>query len=110
MQWIVQLGFELEIYQTDELGPMYWDLQRLASYHIGHLDRIRSFVTRSFSDTLGKGETVISARTTEEFGNSLSFLHLALVETSATQSMAEGLHCVRSLSLIQEPSQCIKSC
>ena len=24
MEWIVQLGFELEIYQTEELAGMYW--------------------------------------------------------------------------------------
>ena len=24
MEWIVQLGFELNIYQNDELGGMYW--------------------------------------------------------------------------------------
>ena len=24
MQWIVQLGFELQIYQTDEMAGMYW--------------------------------------------------------------------------------------
>ena len=24
MEWIIQLGFELEIYQVDELAGMYW--------------------------------------------------------------------------------------
>lgn len=24
MEWIVQMGFELEIYQIDELSGMYW--------------------------------------------------------------------------------------
>ena len=24
MEWIIQMGFELDIYQTDELGGMYW--------------------------------------------------------------------------------------
>jgi len=24
MEWIVQLGFELEVYQPDELAGMYW--------------------------------------------------------------------------------------
>lgn len=24
MEWIVQLGFELDVYQLDELGGMYW--------------------------------------------------------------------------------------
>ena len=24
MEWIVQLGFELNIYRVDELGGMYW--------------------------------------------------------------------------------------
>ena len=24
MEWIVQMGFELDVYQIDELGGMYW--------------------------------------------------------------------------------------
>lgn len=24
MEWIVQLGFELDVYQVDELAGMYW--------------------------------------------------------------------------------------
>ncbi len=24
MEWIVQMGFELDVYQLDELGGMYW--------------------------------------------------------------------------------------
>jgi N-alpha-acetyltransferase 35, NatC auxiliary subunit len=24
MEWIVQLGFELDVYMSDELGGMYW--------------------------------------------------------------------------------------
>ena len=26
MEWIVQLGFELDIYRVDELGGMYWQV------------------------------------------------------------------------------------
>lgn len=35
MEWIVQMGFELEIYQLDELAGMYWyvDLKAAPSTH-----------------------------------------------------------------------------
>ena len=26
MEWIVQMGFELDVYQIDELGGMYWSV------------------------------------------------------------------------------------
>ena len=43
MEWIVQLGFELDIYQADELAGMYWYALRPITFPrllIYGLDRI----------------------------------------------------------------------
>ncbi|KAK4130310.1 Mak10-domain-containing protein, partial [Trichocladium antarcticum] len=46
MEWIVQLGFELDIYQPDELAGMYWYLSHLAQTRAQHLARIQFFTTQ----------------------------------------------------------------
>lgn len=44
LRLIIQLGFELSIYSPEELPGMYWYLSHICSAHIGHLDRIRTFI------------------------------------------------------------------
>ncbi|RDW90572.1 N-alpha-acetyltransferase 35, NatC auxiliary subunit [Aspergillus mulundensis] len=41
---ILQLGFELTIYAPEELPGMYWYLSHICSTHLGHIDRIRTFI------------------------------------------------------------------
>ncbi|KAI4119855.1 MAG: hypothetical protein LQ345_000322 [Seirophora villosa] len=48
MEWIIQLGFELDIYQNDELPGMYWHLSNVAGAKMQHLERMQTFVTRRF--------------------------------------------------------------
>ncbi|KAI9815701.1 MAG: hypothetical protein M1827_002097 [Pycnora praestabilis] len=88
MRWIVQLGFELEIYQPGELGGMYWYLQYLSQIHIHHLERIRGFVTRKISRTRKPKlhEKEASAKT-------LSFLNFSMLEATAAQGFADALSC-----------------
>lgn len=91
MEWIVQLGFELDIYQPDELGGMYWYLQHLASTRLQHLERIRMFTTRAF-----RRFSKPSSKTSAAFSRSFSFLDFAVLEASAIQSFADGLSCLYS--------------
>lgn len=44
LQMILQTGFELSIYSPEELPGMYWYLSHICSTHLGHLDRIRTFI------------------------------------------------------------------
>ncbi|MCJ1390800.1 hypothetical protein MMC18_003661 [Xylographa bjoerkii] len=88
MEWIVQLGFELHIYRTDELGGMYWYLQYLANTRLQHLQRIRTFTVRRVN--------LVERPTPEQtaaFTQSLSFLSFSMLEASATQSFADALFC-----------------
>ncbi|KAL4785481.1 Mak10 subunit, NatC N-terminal acetyltransferase-domain-containing protein [Aspergillus varians] len=41
---ILQLGFELSIYAPEELPGMFWYLSHICSTHLGHIDRIRTFM------------------------------------------------------------------
>ncbi|KAL4910305.1 hypothetical protein BDW74DRAFT_144836 [Aspergillus multicolor] len=41
---ILQVGFELSIYAPEELAGMYWYLSHICSTHLGHIDRIRTFI------------------------------------------------------------------
>lgn len=112
MEWIVQLGFELEIYQTSELAGMYWYvdlyhswsrlsslmaryLQHLASTRLQHLERIRMFTTRS----LERLPTIPTPEQSAIFRRSFSFLKFAILEASAIQSFADGLCCVSPSNL-----------
>jgi len=89
MEWVVQLGFELHIYQMDELGGMYWYLQYLANFRLQHLQRIRIFTNRRVN-LLERP----SPEQTAAFNQSLSFLSFSMLEASATQSFADALSCL----------------
>lgn len=69
----------------------------MASTRIQHLERIRTFITRSLK--------CISIPTTDQmtaFRRSIAFLDFATLEASATQSFADGLSCVSSGSFIYQ--------
>ncbi|KAI4272703.1 MAG: hypothetical protein LQ337_005116 [Flavoplaca oasis] len=86
MEWIVQLGFELGIYQNDELSPMYWQLSHIVGAKIQHVERIRTFVTRR-----SRQHRRWSANQTHNFKQCFSFLEFTLTEASATQWFAISL-------------------
>ncbi|KAI1201534.1 Mak10 subunit, NatC N-terminal acetyltransferase-domain-containing protein [Nemania serpens] len=103
MEWVVQLGFELRIYQPDELSGMYYFLKTLGSLRAQHIDRVkkttalREQATRRHlklreADPLPSGiasefqrskqhlrTTMLDAACTWEFADGLSLLHLALL-------------------------------
>ena len=105
----MQMGFELDIYQVDELAGMYWFveskslfppcawaetvdfryLQHLASTRLQHLERIRNFSLHRLKRI---SKPTLQQKTS--FRRSFSLLDFAMLEASATQSFAEGLSCV----------------
>ncbi|KAL8944918.1 MAG: hypothetical protein Q9216_000079 [Gyalolechia sp. 2 TL-2023] len=86
MEWIVQLGFELNIYQNDELSGMYWYLSQVAGARSQHLERMQTFANRR----LGRSKQ-FSGSQMRSLRRCLSFLDVALLETSATQWFAISL-------------------
>ena len=107
IEWIAQTGFELDIYQIDELSGMYWYLQHLVNTRIRHMERIRTF-TLSRLRRIAKP----NAEQRTAFSRSFSFLEFAILEASATRSFADGLSCLFSflshLGLIPAPYHALR--
>ncbi|OTB04598.1 hypothetical protein M426DRAFT_22738 [Hypoxylon sp. CI-4A] len=96
MEWIVQLGFELEIYQTDELAGMYWYLNYLAKTRAQHGDRIKSFTMRSLNEarSSSKQPSQYTAAKEREYMTSLSYLRVTMLDAACTWEFADGLCCL----------------
>jgi hypothetical protein len=105
MEWVVQIGFELEIYQPDELAGMYFYLQHLSQRRIAHLERIRGFVVRKFQ--LSGRATETSIQKDPDFGRTLSYLKFSMLEATANQGFADALSCLYTvlfrIGAIKEP-------
>ncbi|KAL8918943.1 MAG: hypothetical protein Q9208_007053 [Pyrenodesmia sp. 3 TL-2023] len=103
-EWIIQLGFELDVYQTGELRGMYWYLSQVAGARIQHLERIQTFSTRRSgqSKKLGMSQRM-------SFKRCYTFLDVTLLEASATQWFAVSLSrlytVLSHLSLLTHQSQ-----
>jgi N-alpha-acetyltransferase 35, NatC auxiliary subunit len=100
MEWIVQVGFELEVYQVDELAGMYWYLQHLTQTRIRHTERIRGFTMRRFTAS-GQARSVPSQKDIG-FGKSLSFINYSMLEATATQGFADALSCLYTVLIRQK--------
>ncbi|KAI1382762.1 Mak10-domain-containing protein [Hypoxylon trugodes] len=118
MEWIVQLGFELEIYQTDELAGMYWYLNYLAKTRAQHGDRIKAFTMRSLNEarygSTGDSEhpqqlPQYTAAKEREYLTSLAFLRVTMLDAACTWEFADGLCCLytvlQRLNLIATPTR-----
>ncbi|AEO71070.1 uncharacterized protein THITE_2060019, partial [Thermothielavioides terrestris NRRL 8126] len=88
MEWTVQLGFELEIYQPDELAGMYWYLGHLARTRDQHTERIRFFTAQRIK---AAGPGAIDAAAAAQFARSRAYLHLTTLDAAATAEMADAL-------------------
>ncbi|KAI2615163.1 Mak10-domain-containing protein [Hypoxylon sp. NC1633] len=119
MEWIVQLGFELDIYQTDEFAGMYWYLNYLAKTRAQHGDRIKSFTMRNMNNARfgpgssgGGSEKQLSSYTAakeREYLQSLAYLRASMLDAACTWEFADGLCCLytalQRLSLIRAPQR-----
>ncbi|RYP71995.1 hypothetical protein DL771_004464 [Monosporascus sp. 5C6A] len=92
MEWIVQLGFELAIYQPDELAGMYWYLNYLAKTRAQHCDRIKTFTSRALSH--GRQTGGHTAARDREYMHSLSYIRATMLEAACTWEFADGLCCL----------------
>lgn len=107
MEWIVQLGFELEVYQPDELAGMYWYLSYLARIRAGHVERIKAFAVRTLNELRAKASFTASQ---EAVTRSLSFLRATLLDAAVTWELADALSSIYTLiydrlKLLNPPSR-----
>lgn len=103
MKWIIQLGFELDVYQTDELAAMYWYLNYLSKQRFQLLERTKSFVDVHAR----KPRNQRRADADRQIIASLAFLRFALLESAITWDLSDSLTCLYTvllrLSLIKPP-------
>ncbi|KAI9670156.1 MAG: N-alpha-acetyltransferase 35 NatC auxiliary subunit [Caeruleum heppii] len=93
-EWVLQLGFELDIYQADELAGMYWYLKYLTEAHLGHLSWIQTFVTHRHTHAIG-----LPTKSRQAFEKALSFIEICILELRATHDFAEALSCFHTVLL-----------
>ncbi|KAH6960879.1 Mak10 subunit, NatC N-terminal acetyltransferase-domain-containing protein [Fusarium avenaceum] len=106
MEWIVQLGFELEVYQPDELAGMYWYLNYLAKWRVQHTERIKSFIIRKVEESRGSSRPRDPA-VDRQLERSLAFVRLMLLDAAITWELSDALSCLYAslmrLKLIKVP-------
>lgn len=99
MEWIVQLGFELEVYQPDELCGMYWYLNYLSKCRLQHTQRIKSFIVRradeSRRDASGGGRPEVN----KQYKRSLAYMRLCLLDSAVTWELSDALSCLYTVLL-----------
>jgi hypothetical protein len=117
MEWTVQLGFELEIYQPSELSGMYWYLSHLSKTRAQHIERIKFFTAHRLDPTPTTTTTTTTnppkpPRTnppTQQYTRSQTYLHLTTLEASITSELATSLNnlytALTRLNLIVPPPQ-----
>ncbi|KAF4582021.1 Mak10 subunit, NatC N(alpha)-terminal acetyltransferase [Ophiocordyceps camponoti-floridani] len=108
MELIVQLGFELHMYQADELAGMYWHLNYLARFRLQHAERIKSFVVdaveRARVEPRSDGR---AAEDGQQLKRSLAQARLSLLDAAVTWELSDALCCLyavlRRLGLVRSP-------
>lgn len=93
MEWIVQLGFELDIYHVDELAGMYWYLSYLAKTRAQHVERIKAFTVRSLEQHKARPQG-LSASREAQFTRSLAYLRLTMLDAAVVWELADALSCL----------------
>lgn len=87
MEWIVQLGFEQEIYLPDERAGMYWWLSSISASRVDLLERILAFVSQRHARFVKAGQDEDAAELVETQKHVESMLH----GTKGSSSLAEAL-------------------
>lgn len=97
MEWIVQLGLELQVYQPDELAGMYWYLSYLAKTRAQHVERIKAFTVCSLNEHragAGARPGAFTPAMEAQFTRSLSYLRVTMLDAAVTWELADALSCL----------------
>lgn len=105
MSWFVQLGFELDVYQKDELAGMYWYVNYLSKQRYQVLERTKGFVDAHARKTPAQNPQQLEVD--RRVAKSLSFLSFSLLETAIIWDLSDALATVYivllRLSLLTAP-------
>lgn len=112
MEFIIQLGFELETYQVDELNGMYWYLNYVSKSRLHHAERIKTIVFRQVDEhrkAKGSGNADEGAKdaTEKQLQRSLAYTRLLLLDAAVTWEFSDALSCLYTvlsrLGLVRPP-------
>lgn len=93
MEWIVQFGFELEVYQPDEFAGMYWYLNYLAKSRVQHVDRMRSFLVQRTGDLSNQAQEG-NSELLRQIQRALAFSKLSMLDAAVTWELSDALSCL----------------
>lgn len=91
MEWILQLGFELEIYQAHEMAGMYYFLNILSRLRSSHLERIKSFTLAALRDKQAEVQSSLFSTDFECFDRSLNWLRMSTLDAAITWEFSDAL-------------------
>ncbi|TRX89424.1 hypothetical protein FHL15_009722 [Xylaria flabelliformis] len=95
MEWVVQLGFELRVYQPDELMGMYYYLKRLASLRAQHTEQVKQTTAlreeRARQHLKLQKEDSLPSEVAHEFKRSKQHLRVKMLDAACTWEFADGL-------------------
>ncbi|KAI6781851.1 N-alpha-acetyltransferase 35 [Emericellopsis cladophorae] len=92
MEWIVQLGFELEVYQPDELAGMYWYLSYLSKTRIEYVPRLRKTLTERVKDLReSPAQNRRNPAVERQMLRTLEWIRLSLLDAVVTWGLSEAL-------------------
>jgi hypothetical protein len=89
MEWIVQLGFELDIYAPDELAGMYWYLSLLTRTRSQHVQRIQAFAERNVREVMRARK--LSDEEEMQFDRAANYWRGSLLDAAITCQLADAL-------------------
>lgn len=105
MEWIVQLGFELDIYAPDELAGMYWYLSLLTKTRSQHIQRIQAFAERNVREVMRSRP--LTPAEEAQFDKSANYWRAGLLDAATTCQLADALSSLYTvlerLGLVQPP-------
>jgi hypothetical protein len=92
MEWMIQFGFELETYASDELARMYWYLKYLSQTRSRHLERIRGFIIKAQRAAIRTPNVRIEK--IQQYTNAIAFVNFSTLEAASTYGFADALSCL----------------
>lgn len=89
MEAIVQLGFELELYQTDELHSMYWYLENLSEHRTSHEQRIKKYLSKHLHFLASQPSPPPGSEAQME--RAMNHIRLSILHSTATSEFSQAL-------------------
>ncbi|EGX93378.1 amino-acid N-acetyltransferase subunit Mak10, putative [Cordyceps militaris CM01] len=107
MEMIVQLGFELGVYQPDEHLGMYWYLSYLAKTRLQHVERIKSFIIHRVDEARALPSEDPDVE--KQLQRALASTRLTLIDAAVTWELSVALACLYAVlarhGLVRTPTR-----